>query len=528
MKAMDLLVALGGVKDAYVIGAENFRQGKHRVRHLSLKKAWLIAAVIAMALLLVGCAVVYVLRLQDMKMDEEIITQEEWHGPAGEYVPATEWVSSILSLQGFNGSPEQQAMKEWLDFQEQYDQDGTLLDANNFNESGVPEQYNLTYGCYTFEMMDKLNEILDKYSLKPLGAMMYFDRWESPLLNRALQMGSLCRPGYETDSMAGYFFPEGSFHAEFHQTLEGEQDSRIVTFTYAKNHYLYPYYWSVKDLELWDQWHYTTADGTDVLLAAYDNALIIICDCGDGFIHIATENPAPYLPYDAAAEPMTRQEAEKIADSFNFSIRPQPCDPAQVEAMRADYPEPERQESPYVGFRLTPDGRWFPREEISDSFEHYFSFLLENDENPENLEYAISDIDSDGKEEIVIGWHDTGKIWQVVKMEKTDADSSAEEVCIRYVWDHLYEGPVLENIQGSNYEDGMTHYIYCDFDGNLIEEFRCNHAKTWERREKPAEMIPIEEVEWETVSEDMVHAFQKALVPLTFDMKPLSEFSLEE
>lgn len=530
MKAMDLLTALGSVKDVYVIGAEDFRQGKQKsqIKRLSLRKTWLIAAVIALMLLLAGCAVVYVLSLQDMKVDEKIITQEEWHGPAGEYVPATEWVSSILSLQGFNGSPEQQAMKEWLDFQNQYDLDYALSRANNFNESGVPEQYYLNYNCYTPEMMDKLNEILGKYQLEPLGTIIHFDRWESPLLTRALQMDSLCQPGCAVDSMSGYFFPEGSFHAVFHQTLDGEQDNRIVTFTYAKAHYLYPYYWSVKDLELWEQWHYTTTDGADVLLATNENSLLMICDCGDGFIHISTENAAPYLPYDATAEPMTRQQAENIADSFNFSIRPQPCDPSEVEAMRANYPEPERQESPYIGFRIMPDGRWFPREEISDSFAHYFSFLLENDDNPDNLEYALSDVDGDGTDEIVIGWHDTGKIWQVVRMEKLDADSEAEEVSIRYVWGYLYEGPVLERIEEHNYEDSMTHHIYKDYDGNFIDEFRHNAGKTWERLVKPAEMIPVEEIQWEPVSEYTVRAFQNSLVPLSFDMKPLTEFSMED
>lgn len=527
MKAMDLLTALGSVKDVYVIGAEDFRQGKHKVKHISTRKMWLIAAVIAMALLLVGCTVVYVLSLQDMKVDEEIVSQEEWYGPAGEYAPATEWVSSILSLQGFNGAPEQLAMKEWLDFQNQYDQDYALSRANNFNESGVPEQYYLTYNCYTTEMMDKLTEILSKYQLEPLGAIIHFDRWESPLLNRALQMESLYCNDSQVDSMSGYFFPEGSFHTVFHQTLADEQDSRIVTFTYAKRNYFYPYYSTVRDLALWEQWHYTTSDETDVLLATYENSLLIICDCGDGFIHITTENDAPYLPYDASAEPMTRQQAEKIADSFHYSIRPQPCDPYEVEAMRADYPEPERQISPYIGFRISPDGRWFPREEISDSLNHYFSFLLENDDNPENLEYCIQDLDVDGKDEIVIGWHDTGKIWQVVNMEKPDADSIAEEVCIRYVWGYLYEGPVLERIEEHDYEDAMTHHIYKDFDGNLMEEFRHNAGKTWEKLVKPTEVIPVEEVEWEMVSQFQVQSFQEALVPLSFDMKPLTEFSME-
>lgn len=57
MKAIDLLVGFGSVKDSFVIGAEEFRQGKRK--RLSTRKMWLIAAVIALTLLLVGCAVAY-------------------------------------------------------------------------------------------------------------------------------------------------------------------------------------------------------------------------------------------------------------------------------------------------------------------------------------------------------------------------------------------------------------------------------------------------------------------------------------
>ena len=61
MKAMDLLVGFGSVKDSYVISAEEFRQGKNKaqIKRLSTRKMWLIAAVIALTLLLVGCAVAY-------------------------------------------------------------------------------------------------------------------------------------------------------------------------------------------------------------------------------------------------------------------------------------------------------------------------------------------------------------------------------------------------------------------------------------------------------------------------------------
>lgn len=526
MKALDLLTALGGVKDAYVIGAEDFRQGKHKVRHLSIRKAWLVAAVIALMLLLVGCAVVYVLSLQDMKMDEVTITPEGW-GPSGEYGPVTEWVSSRLSIQGYHDSPEQLALKEWLDFQEQYDQDNTLLHANNHNEAGVPEQYYLNYNCYTPEMMDKLNEILDKYSLKPLGTVLYIQRWEEPLFYKALQIDSLCQPDTKPDGLSGYLFPEGSFHAEFDQALADEETSRIVTFTYAKNHYLYPYYLAVKDLELWEQWHYTTADGTDVLLATYKNALLIICDCGDGFIQIDTDNPTPNTYQEQSPEPMTREKAEKIADSFNYSIRPQACDPEEVEAMRSDYPAPERQESPYDGLRMSPDGRWFPRKEIADSIEHYIAYLLETNPNPDNLEYCLVDLDGDGEAEVVTGGHDTGRIYSIIRMDSDNPDSLPEEVSYRSVSGCLYEGPILEQISTYEYEDcTLVYHGFRDYNGNLITSFQYNSAeKTWERL---VTITEFGESEYETIPESEFRAYLDSLVPLSLDMKPLREFSMEE
>ena len=61
MNAMDLMTGLNNVRDKFVVSAGEFRQGERQVRALPKRKLWLIAAVIALALLLVGCAVVYVL-----------------------------------------------------------------------------------------------------------------------------------------------------------------------------------------------------------------------------------------------------------------------------------------------------------------------------------------------------------------------------------------------------------------------------------------------------------------------------------
>ena len=105
---------------------------------------------------------------------------------------------------------------------------------------------------------------------------------------------------------------------------------------------------------------------------------------------------------------MTRQNAEKIADSFNYSISPQPCDPEEVEAMRVNYPEPERQSHFMIGFRIPPEADfWLPPEEVADSFAHYISYVLENrnaagNRDVDQLEYCITDLNSDGQSEVLL------------------------------------------------------------------------------------------------------------------------------
>ena len=67
-----------------MISAEEFRQGKQYTqgKHISTKRIWLIAAAIVLSLLLVGCAIVYILSLQDMAFGTR--TQEYYDGSSRE------------------------------------------------------------------------------------------------------------------------------------------------------------------------------------------------------------------------------------------------------------------------------------------------------------------------------------------------------------------------------------------------------------------------------------------------------------
>ena len=54
MNAMDILTGLNDVRDRYIVDTEAFRQATPKKRQLPRKRLWLIAAIVALALLLVA------------------------------------------------------------------------------------------------------------------------------------------------------------------------------------------------------------------------------------------------------------------------------------------------------------------------------------------------------------------------------------------------------------------------------------------------------------------------------------------
>lgn len=65
MNAMDLITGLNEIQDSLITDAEAFRSQVRHTPHLSGRKLWLAAAIITLLLLLVGCAVVYVVSSAD-------------------------------------------------------------------------------------------------------------------------------------------------------------------------------------------------------------------------------------------------------------------------------------------------------------------------------------------------------------------------------------------------------------------------------------------------------------------------------
>lgn len=88
--------------------------------------------------------------------------QNEEHG---ENLPSVPEEDEIISLSGYQGSPEVQALTEWLAFLSAYDTDHTILEEIGDSPTGLGDRYSLYY-VYTQDMADKLEEIIQKYGLK--------------------------------------------------------------------------------------------------------------------------------------------------------------------------------------------------------------------------------------------------------------------------------------------------------------------------------------------------------------------------
>lgn len=224
MNSMDLLNGLNNVRDRYILDAQSFRQGEKKVRRRPKRKLWLIAAIVALTLLLVGCAVVYALRMQDLKVGEYSFYVPTEYDEEGNVIPVeSQEPIVLLSLQGTN----LEALKEWLAFTNSYDRDGAIaLEADLAAKSGapwdIPENMQLTYGCYSQEMMDKLEEIVEKYHLKLLSSFIHLNYDESSVLFQSLGVNGLIdeAPNVQVEYWDGDIHLEGTFDLNLYITAD--------------------------------------------------------------------------------------------------------------------------------------------------------------------------------------------------------------------------------------------------------------------------------------------------------------------
>ena len=295
-------------------------------------------------LLLVGCAVVYVLRMKEIHIGQQQTYQDvfEYDPDTGEaiaYVGQETVTEEVLTLAGIQGSRNYRAAQEWFAFKQEYDPDHSII-IELQSEGRVPEfpaEY-AAYNIYTQEMKDKLDEIVEKYDLKLIGQTVIFRAEE--LVCKALGLEDIIVPGSNAVMDLDYagYQECGNLNMDFTVSIPGD-DEHAEQKTSCHVYYMHKDAFtedviSLGEMETWEEWNYTTASGEEVLIfrSPEDWRGYIFCDMPNytvtlryTFIHEMYGNDADgNMTIDR--EFMTDQQIERLADTIDFSIEPKLID----------------------------------------------------------------------------------------------------------------------------------------------------------------------------------------------------------
>lgn len=507
MTGKDLLTAMSGIDGRYIEEAAPAAAPKTR----SLRRPLLVAAAIAAALLLVGCGIVYALRLQDMSIGKATYTQR--FDDKGKAIDPVEKSLDIITPYGRSGDAIQQALKEWYEFQESYDPD-YLLATNEPDIPGIPNQYEYTYGCYTQEMVDKVDEIVAKYNLKLLEGWIPFQRYQSDIFLEETGIRSLLRQDSDAQitDMAGMLYLPYNFSMDFE--LVTENAGKLMTsYGYARKDYFPRAFPGGMDIDAYEQWDHTTPGGTKLLLALnskgqgeiiaeQENAMIMISIDGNR----ATSHTA----YPDASEVMTKAELESIADQFDYSVQPKEVNRAVVEEKLAAAEEAYQAEHAYV----------------PETYTDFSDYLKKNVYIPdESRQYIFYDLTGDGVDELLLG--QDGAFFDWPEME------NGEVMLHGYGGAYLCKGNVLELYQAPDrYWDGESHTYFAFADGtavfkddgelgNVIARIQ-RRGSQWYRYADPHGLKSTE------ISQDEAAAIMAKYPRIQLDWKPLMDYPLDE
>ena len=510
MKPIDLLKSLGNIKDSYVISAEEFRQGKRQtqVKTTSVKRVWLIAAIVALMLLLVGCTVVYLLRMQDMKVGEYSFYVPTEYDEEGNVIPHETHEPIVqLSLQGTN----MEALAEWTAFTNTYDQNLTIAGEADRTGSAweLPDNYHLTYGCYSQEMVDKLNEIVEKYELKLLSEYVGFNWWESRALLDSLSVDSLFYDDSGVEYWDGDLHLEGTFDINILLTLDmGDWtwEQGMVSYRYSLKDYFDPLTGSMLESHDYQQWDYIRKDGKTVLLVLNEGTARIYADLPEAFISIYLD---PVIWEKGEKVPMTKAVLEQFAELFDLDVKPSPTTIETVEKHK------DKALSQYEADRA--DAQSAHEAQYLKGYESFVEYRLSKELNPSAASYILFDLNGDGIKELVINGREIlsikdGQSYKYCDLTQTGVMVARFNLCEANifevwsedfgVWQHYYyqAGP-----------DAATFINGVIYDSTYDEWYRSLSGGAYsENREK--------------IAESEAQEIMNSYTPIDFDWLPLKRY----
>ena len=332
MNGKDIIWGLEHVSDSIIEEAEygvfptiTEKTEQKRAAFKRFRRPLLVAAIIGLLLLLVGCAA-YFYNLKHLVVldhtNEVIATVEEYKQETipeetSETLPETTKgpyvAEQVLSLQGYEGSPAYNALQEWLTYATEYTiQNPELRFSDEFQR---PEAYT-KYPCYSQDMVDKVDELCNKYGLHLLGKSLFITDaagMEANGLSGVLSEEAMPRCFY------GHLYQDGSFIASGELDFSDDYE-KIVQFQMhnIKKEAFYTVHLGLNNISDYVQWNYKTQDGYSALLALNDKTGLIFVENEGRFISIIIDE-VPDSNMVFTGLPKEKKFLEIVCDCFMFS-----------------------------------------------------------------------------------------------------------------------------------------------------------------------------------------------------------------
>ena len=335
MNGKDIFLGLKYVGDDLIEKAEygEFPAKEERteekvITRKRIRRPLQVAAIIAMMLFLVGCAVVYVLKMEKIKI-AEVTSQQEYSLVDGIYVEDPHTVNiSTLTLAGLKGSNAYMANKEYYTYKREHREELLQMDV----EGKLPEGY-WSSSAYQDDLNKKAQELAEQYGLKPEGSQLEFRTVRN--LCDALGVERFVRESENitTDIINGVCYDSGNFQLSMDFRFPDDQGYEIITTSgilfWNRSDSFSRDYVTIEESGDWSEWNYITKTGTELLIlySPSQEASYIICDRGEALMSLEIIGNIELLSesdgiVSVEYKRMTKQQLEMVAETIDFSIQP--------------------------------------------------------------------------------------------------------------------------------------------------------------------------------------------------------------
>ncbi len=226
--------------------------------------------------------------------------------------------SDRMAYQGRSDSNAVKGAREWKEFRDMYDPHWEIYNMVKDTCGADFGAHYYSYGCYTQEMVDQIEEICEKYGLTLHGNYTVVQQWEGgENIYKSVGIETIFSDnGADHEPFSGYYYEDGSFHFDGGTVLNREDLpwKRAVNYQFSRliKNSLDTLFLNIGDAEDYTQWNYTTQDGTNVLLAIGPEKGLIIADLEESIVNINVLN------VDDSYGELSMRSMEAFADTFAF------------------------------------------------------------------------------------------------------------------------------------------------------------------------------------------------------------------